>query len=469
MSKVLISGNKKKQNKILKWLLIIIGTPIIIVFAFFCIALVWKSYDDFKKKKFANLDPVSQRIAVYETYWSIINEKFYDEKFNGLNWNAQKAIGLEKAKKAKDKIALWNVLNGEANLFAVSHVWVEFSKENTLKPLSIYDKTVENTPKKDEFSTLPSGKFEFDPIDMGWQMSSVRRGQGSILLVGEVRPKSVAAKLGLEPGWIVDRTGIIGANTQKYHFIGDFYKIKVDNGNLKMKGSRTNFELSLDQEPNKNPEKIRIEYDFNFGENNKPLETKTISKNISYLRFDGFNDFKTAKSAIEYINQNRSHGLILDLRNNAGGTSFNTKWFLSQLIGSMKVMGKVKPRKGIKTIRAFPFGERFNSPIIVLIGPNTASAAEISAKELKIHNNALLIGRRTQGAVLTSKVRKLPDGSKLFFPVENYFSSDGNTIEGLGVQPDIEILPTSEQLNSGRDIAFEVAVTEMQKMVLKSE
>lgn len=458
-------------GNILKWLFRIFVTVFIVALVVFAVIIGWSSYEKAKANEFANLDPIQQRIAVYEAYWRIINEKFYDKNFNGLDWKAQKKIGLEKAKTAKDAIGLWQVLQNESQLLMKSHVEIGFPESKSLKPLENGENTTSEPPKGDEFTNFPNGKFEYDPIDIGWNMSQIYRGQGVLTVVGEVRPKSLAARLGIEPGWIVSRSGIIGGNTQKFHFIGDFAKIRGDHIELNMKASRTDFDAKFPEELTKAPENMRIQYDFNlgnspvsFGYAPKSFESKIINEKTIYLRFDNFETLEKINKAIDFIDKNQGKNLILDFRFNSGGTSHVMQWFLSNIIGANQKIGTVLSREKSKGFGTYFIGKKINAPIIVLIGPASASAAEICAKELRIHANAKLIGRRSKGAVLLAKQRKLPDGTRLTVPVKSFLSSDGSPIEGNGVKPDIEIFPTSAELNAGRDVVLERAIIEFEKM-----
>lgn len=462
---------KTKSNAYLSWFLRIIGTLFAFALVLFGVVVTWGLYRDAKAKEFAGLDPISQRAAVYDAYWKIINEKFYDKNFNGLDWQAEKKIGLEKAKAAKDAIALWQVLQNESQLLMKSHVEIGFPESKSLKPLENRSNIVDPPIDDDEFTNFPNGKFEYDPIDIGWNMSQIYRGQGVLTVVGEVRPKSLAAKLGIEPGWIVSRSEIIGGNTQKFHFIGDFAKIRGDHIELNMKASRTDFDAKFPEELTKALENIRIQYDFNlgnspvsFGYAPKSFESKIFNENTIYLRFDNFETLEKINKAIDFIDKNQGKNLILDFRFNSGGTSHVMQWFLSNIIGANQKIGTVLSREKSKGFGTYFIGKKINAPIIVLIGPASASAAEICAKELRIHANAKLIGRRSKGAVLLAKQRKLPDGTRLTVPVKSFLSSDGSPIEGNGVKPDIEIFPTSAELNAGRDVVLERAIIEFGKM-----
>jgi hypothetical protein len=72
-----------------------------------------------------------------------------------------------------------------------------------------------------------------------------------------------------------------------------------------------------------------------------------------------------------------------------------------------------------------------------------------------------LIGRPTNGSVIPAEMFGLPDGGKMMIPVSDFVRSDGRRIEGAGVQPDIWVLPTLEDVRAGRDAALERALREL--------
>jgi carboxyl-terminal processing protease len=99
----------------------------------------------------------------------------------------------------------------------------------------------------------------------------------------------------------------------------------------------------------------------------------------------------------------------------------------------------------------------------VLIGPYTASAAEITAAAVQDHKRGKIIGRTTAGAVVPGQYFDLPDGGKMMIPVSDFVRSNGKRIESNGVEPDIWVLPSLEEVRAGRDPALERAVQELSR------
>ena len=70
---------------------------------------------------------------------------------------------------------------------------------------------------------------------------------------------------------------------------------------------------------------------------------------------------------------------------------------------------------------------------------------------------ARLFGSRTAGAVLPAHFMKLPNGDFFFYPVADYFSKNGDRLEGIGVAPDVEATYDREALLDGIDPALDAA------------
>jgi C-terminal processing protease CtpA/Prc len=95
------------------------------------------------------------------------------------------------------------------------------------------------------------------------------------------------------------------------------------------------------------------------------------------------------------------------------------------------------------------------------MGPASASAAEVLASALQLNHRAKLIGRATGGSLMFSQGFPLPDGGSVRVPVAAFLDAHGKPVEGVGVVPDIETIPTLAAIRSGHDSALERAAAEL--------
>jgi carboxyl-terminal processing protease len=98
----------------------------------------------------------------------------------------------------------------------------------------------------------------------------------------------------------------------------------------------------------------------------------------------------------------------------------------------------------------------------VLTNGGTASASEIVAGALQDYDRATLIGEKTFGKGSVQLIYELSDDSRLHVTVAKWFTPNGNAIDGIGLQPDIEVPVTEEDRNQGRDPQLERAISFLQ-------
>lgn len=185
----------------------------------------------------------------------------------------------------------------------------------------------------------------------------------------------------------------------------------------------------------------------------------------------GLDTIEEIDAAYAVIAKRETSGLIIDLRENSGGTfavlplvshliaePFDAGSFVSQRWNATRDrepdladLKAVDPWEGwsikafwadvqtnpLTRIRFSPAEPVFDGPVYVLISKNTASAAELATDALKVADRVTIIGERTAGEMLSQKVFDLPGGFHLSLPIADYYSVVNGRIEGVGIEPDI--------------------------------
>jgi carboxyl-terminal processing protease len=77
--------------------------------------------------------------------------------------------------------------------------------------------------------------------------------------------------------------------------------------------------------------------------------------------------------------------------------------------------------------------------LVVLVNENTASASEVLAAALQENDRAPVIGTRTYGKGSVQLILELDDGSSLHVTSSRWQTPSGNTIDGQGLQPDLQV------------------------------
>jgi carboxyl-terminal processing protease len=106
----------------------------------------------------------------------------------------------------------------------------------------------------------------------------------------------------------------------------------------------------------------------------------------------------------------------------------------------------------LTSYRIDPIKPLFRGPVVVLTSGRSLSAAEIAADALKSSGRARIVGEKTPGAVLSSKLFDVPGGFHLRVPIADYFSIQGGHLEGVGVTPDVPV-----SADQALDVAMELS------------
>ena len=133
--------------------------------------------------------------------------------------------------------------------------------------------------------------------------------------------------------------------------------------------------------------------------------------------------------------------IILDLRGNPGGYinmgNFVTGLFVPQLT-PLVTLDYGGPQETIYNGDTGPYQ---NVPVYILVDEYTASASEILALTLQETGHATVIGTQTFGKGSAQEVINYWDGSMLKLTIAHWLSSKGNSVQGVGVTPDILVTP----------------------------
>jgi carboxyl-terminal processing protease len=133
-------------------------------------------------------------------------------------------------------------------------------------------------------------------------------------------------------------------------------------------------------------------------------------------------------------------GMILDLRNNPGGVLDAavdiTDLFLNDGV-IVSAQGRSPESRFTRNARE---GDVLDgAAIAVLVNGGSASASEIVAGALQDHNRATIVGTKTFGKGLVQTVMPLSKGRAIKLTTSHYFTPSGDSINEVGVQPDIYI------------------------------
>lgn len=383
---------------------------------------------------------VEGRLAVFDDAWETIQERYYDPKFHGIDWQVQRTTFRPAAARAGSPHEFYDVLR---------HMIASLRDAHT----RVYS---------------PDEKFDWWSPRFITVGLTVREVEG-VPTVIQVESGSAAAKTDIKPGDVIvsidDQpvaesikqrmrySGLSDETTSRYRAAGALFDgpagTSVKIGWATQKGKQKSALL----------QRYWNQRELGFSNQRKG--------NIAILRIDAF----TQSVASEFTKMlpavlEGAEGIVLDLRGNGGGDAEAMADVASLFLDDGTNLGRFADRSGAsfeletfsKRLWYLPSLTKIKLPLVVLTSENTSSAAEIMVAAMQAKHRAQVIGSGTCGCVLAIRNRHaLPDGGVLDVSEFDYRTADGLRLEGVGIKPDQIIPITRADIYSRRDRAFESA------------
>ena len=190
---------------------------------------------------------------------------------------------------------------------------------------------------------------------------------------------------------------------------------------------------------------------------------ETINNVSAYVEYDGTTaivtltrfDTDTGRLVQNFAQEFASRGItkvILDLRDNGGGYVSAAKDLLSLWISDEVILVQKSTHFGDSTTKAATGNDILKSTkTIVLINGSTASASEIVAGALQDYQKATLVGEKTYGKGVVQNLYNLNSGTSLKVTTASWYTPLGRSINKTGIEPDIEIKRSYDDINLMRD------------------
>jgi len=182
---------------------------------------------------------------------------------------------------------------------------------------------------------------------------------------------------------------------------------------------------------------------------------------ISLYSFNALAEAKMQEALREYV-KSGTKKLVLDLRGNPGGFLQSAVSIGSYFIDAGEVIVRENFGDGsseeLYRSQGKTLGKYAPEEMIVLIDGGSASASEILAGALAQHGVATLMGQATFGKGSVQELIDLPDGSSLKVTIARWLTPDGTSISKEGLEPEIVIERTPQQVIAREDPQLEAAV-----------
>jgi carboxyl-terminal processing protease len=379
---------------------------------------------------------------LYESLWSTVNEHFYDPHFKGVDWKGVKERFRERAEAIEDDAQFASLASEMLAEIPSSHLHIVVPERN-----------VRTTGIAARITTIDG-----------------------VPVVADVAALSDAHRQGLRPG---DR--LLSPPSALRGKLGSAAAVKVE----RCDGEEGELRIRREQAwwPPEGPgfrwSQIRVRPDTTIG----------------YLDIGRFDDgaAELADRAMSQLME--SQALIIDLRNNSGGNAsalrlasyfgngaepaviLFARSYLEELgrpvseadvLAAPRIDAAYTDEAVFEAISANGGGaafwteeipQKYERPVYVLVGEETGSAAEGFAWYMRERTHAVLIGRVTAGALLSSETFEIGEGWSVVVPVHGLWGTDGTDYGDRAVPPDKKVAWMRDDLCSGRDPDVETALS----------
>lgn len=387
------------------------------------------------------------RLAVFDDAWSSINERYYDGRFNGLDWDAQRIAFRSLAAEA----------NSSGEFYAVLRQMIASLNDSHTRVFSPEEKFDWWRPR---FVTPGIAVREVDGLPIVVEVERDSQPERAGVRSGDViETVNGESALSLINGRLPGSPSLLNASSRYRAFA------TVLEG-----ASGSSVEIRWRK---KNGDEKSARFQRHWQQRELGLRVRR-ERQLAIIKIDAFTRPITADFASAFKQKIAgARGVILDLRNNGGGEAEAMTDVASAFLRAGIGLGQFTARDGsgftIATHSKSPFVPepiaQNNLPLIVLTSERTASAAEILIAALKSSNRAMVIGAETCGCVLAIRTRHLlPDGGLLDISELDYRTATGERLEKHGIKPDETVAVERNDLYSGRDRVMERAVSKLSRL-----
>ncbi len=161
---------------------------------------------------------------------------------------------------------------------------------------------------------------------------------------------------------------------------------------------------------------------------------------------------RQVRDAVAALHRQHVSGIVLDLRGDPGGLLSEAVEMAGAFLDGGAVVTYTRRDEDPQRLDAAGRGDT-RTPLVVLVDGGTASAAEVVTGALQDRGRAVVVGSRTFGKGSVQEPHTLPDGSSLALTVARYALPSGRSVEGVGIEPDIEVAA-----GSSTDLALKRAI-----------
>jgi len=365
--------------------------------------------------------------ALYDQVWRLVNTKYVDKTNNKQNWQRWRYKYDSVIKTPED-----------------SYVAIETMLASLNDP---YTKFLDPKAFEEETSSI-KGSLKGIGVQIGLS-------DGKLVIIAPIED-TPGEKAGLKSE---DEILAINGKSTK--------GIKIDEAADQIRGEEGTYVELLIRRKNV-PDKVykikRAEIEI------KSVSTKIandykLNPQVGYIRLSSFISKNAAYDVFKAMDEMPDKkGYIIDLRLNPGGLLSNAI-ILSDAFLPGGIIVSTVDRDGYKDTTKASRRYITDKPLIILINKGSASASEIFSGAMKDNKRALIVGERSFGKGLVQEVNRLQNGAGINITVQRYLTPSGADIHKKGIEPDVVVALTDDDIKNKNDAQLKKAEELMLEMI----
>ena len=378
--------------------------------------------------------PLDLQLSVFEDVWNVVNDGYVYPDFNGVDWDA-----VHDEYRLRIEAGLSN-----ADFYMTMREMISLLGDDHSAYLDPQTVIIEDT----EYA----GNLDY--VGIGIYVSAVPERDRAVILA--VFPGSPAEAAGLR-----SRDNIITVDGQPILSEDGYLRSEI------IRGPEGTTITVLVQTPGQEPRDVQVVRQRITGGLPVPymVLTSPNGQRIGYILLVTFTDStidETFGAALEAMTADAPlDGLIIDNRMNGGGADDvlipTLGYFTSGTLGEFTSRSEDRP---LEVRKLTDINGSSSMPLVVLVGPGTASYGEVFAGVLHDIGRAYLIGETTDGNVETLWGYDFDDGSRLWIASETFrpHNHPEEDWEQTGIIPDLQIPVNWDEFTTENDPAVLAAL-----------
>jgi carboxyl-terminal processing protease len=357
---------------------------------------------------------------VFNEVWQTVNENFYDENFNGIDWAAMQDKYKSQATGTQNRQQLADVINQMLAELRTSHTHFYTPEEAAYyQLLGIFQPDNKDLPPAAK-ALFPNGKYEYTGIGIFTKINYDKT------FISGVLDGSPAAKAGLVVG-----DELLLVDGKPFHQIESFAGKTGQSVTLLIQRST---DPTSQQEINVTPQKFDATTFLKEAQKESTQVIEQQGKRVGYIHiWSNAADLHQQQMMDDLMFGKLADvdGLVLDIRDGWGGGSIGSLNFFtgeSPSITSIRRDGKT-----------FVADYHWKKPVVLLMNEGSRSSKEIIAFGFQQSKIGALVGKTTAGAVVAGRAFVMQDAGLLYVAVADVLVDGNQRLEGKGVTPDISV------------------------------